>query len=39
MAAEIRGGRERHADVQAVATILAAQLATLVAPAEERSEK
>jgi hypothetical protein len=39
MAAEIRGGRERHTDVQAVATILAAQLATLVAPAEERSEK
>lgn len=35
MAAEIRGGREGDASVQALATILAAQLATLVAPAPE----
>jgi hypothetical protein len=33
MAAEIRRGGEAHADVQAAATILAAQIATLVAPA------
>ncbi len=33
MAAEIRGGRERDAGLQAAASILAAQLATLVAPA------
>ncbi len=32
MAAEIRRGGEAHADVQAAATIVAAQLATLVAP-------
>jgi GAF domain-containing protein len=32
MAAEVRGGGERHAGTQAIAAIVAAQMATLVAP-------
>ena len=39
MAAEIRGGRERDSSTQALATIVAAQLATMVHPQAAPSER